>query len=176
VSEEDENPRNVWLARGAYLALAAVLVFGLARRLPLRRAPVPVEPERSAAEIFGTEPAPLPLTVSPSAPRIVLWCKVRAVLEHKCQRCHSSPPRNGAPFPLLTYADTQREHPIGSGHPLFERMSHALRYRIMPPTALPLEPPVLPLETAERDALLVWLEEGGLALGGESCGAQRADQ
>jgi hypothetical protein len=149
--------------------LAAILIVGLSRRLPLRRAPVPEEPQRPAAEIFDSPPAPLPLTVNPNAPRLVLWCRARAVIERKCQRCHDSPTRFGAPFPLLAYADTQREHPLGSGRPLVERMSFAIRHHIMPPTTLPLDPPVLPLDATESDTLLVWLEEGGLALGGERC-------
>jgi hypothetical protein len=30
---------------------------------------------------------------------------VEAVLSARCQTCHQDPPLNGAPFPLLTYAD-----------------------------------------------------------------------
>ncbi len=30
---------------------------------------------------------------------------VDAVLQAKCQLCHTDPPQNGAPFPLKTYAD-----------------------------------------------------------------------
>ena len=102
---------------------------------------------------------------APNAARVVRWCTVRAVLERRCQRCHGSPTQLGAPFPLVTYADTQREFPPGSGQPLAGRMSHAIRYRIMPPVTFPVEPPVLRLDAADRDVLLAWLEEGALALG-----------
>lgn len=34
-----------------------------------------------------------------------LPCDVSAVFQNRCQTCHTSPPQNGAPFPLLTYED-----------------------------------------------------------------------
>lgn len=40
-----------------------------------------------------------------------LPCDVAAVLAARCQQCHRSPPCHKAPFPLLTYEDTQ--HPWG---------------------------------------------------------------
>jgi hypothetical protein len=174
VPEPDEGVRNRWIARAAYAALGAALVVGLARRPNAKRAETrtnqPAEPrEKSPDEIFGFPPPTPPFTVSPNASRSVRWCTVRAVIERNCLRCHGSPLQFGAPFPLLTYADTQREFPSGSGDTLALRMSHAIRHRVMPPTSLPLEPPVLPLEPADRDVLLSWVEEGALALGGEDC-------
>ncbi len=35
-------------------------------------------------------------------------CDVFAVIHSVCNPCHQNPPQNGAPFPLLTYADTQQ--------------------------------------------------------------------
>jgi hypothetical protein len=35
-------------------------------------------------------------------------CDVFAVIHARCNPCHQQPPQNGAPFPLLTYADTQQ--------------------------------------------------------------------
>ena len=35
-------------------------------------------------------------------------CDVFAVVHHNCNPCHQMPPMNGAPFPLLVYADTQQ--------------------------------------------------------------------
>jgi hypothetical protein len=36
-----------------------------------------------------------------------LPCDVESVVQSQCQGCHSSPPRNGAPFSLVTRADLQ---------------------------------------------------------------------
>jgi len=132
-------------------------------------APV-IEPTAS----YDAPPEPDPLAPDPNARRVVRWCEVEAVLASRCQRCHAIPSQAGAPFPLLGFADTQREHPPGSGEPIVRRMAHVIRHRIMPPIHMPLEPPVLPLEPAEVDLLLVWLEEGGLPFGGVDCASQRA--
>jgi hypothetical protein len=35
-------------------------------------------------------------------------CDVFAVIHSICNQCHTSPPKNFAPFPILTYADTQQ--------------------------------------------------------------------
>jgi uncharacterized membrane protein len=83
------------------------------------------------------------------------WCDARAVLQAKCVRCHSAPPAHGAPFSLLSYADTQElDH---SGKPRFEKMRAALDTELMPPTFLQLEPPVEQLTTDEKTTLLAWL-------------------
>jgi hypothetical protein len=37
-------------------------------------------------------------------------CDVFAVIHTNCNPCHQDPPQNGAPFPLLTYADTQKPY------------------------------------------------------------------
>jgi hypothetical protein len=41
-------------------------------------------------------------------------CDVFAVVHAQCNPCHQSPPMNGAPFPLLTYADTQKVYSPGA--------------------------------------------------------------
>jgi hypothetical protein len=166
---DEERGKYRWLARLAYAALAVALVSGLWRRIsakaPRKETPTfEVEPQ-----VFSGPPAPPPLAAHPGAPRIVRWCQVRRLIERRCHRCHGAPTALGAPFPLVSYADTQRDYPSGSGRYIFERMDHVIRYRVMPPVSLPLDPPVLPLEQAEADLLLVWLEEGALALGGEEC-------
>jgi uncharacterized membrane protein len=92
---------------------------------------------------------------------------VRAVLEDKCQRCHSEPPGNGAPFPLLTYDDTQVQD--GRARPRFERIHEAVESDYMPPTWLELDPPVEALTTNERAVILDWAKAGGEPTGGTSC-------
>lgn len=83
------------------------------------------------------------------------WCAARTVLRDKCQRCHQDPTQNGAPFPLLTYADTQVVD--RKGVPRSEKMKAALDSDYMPPTFLQLEPAVEPLQESERSALVSWL-------------------
>jgi hypothetical protein len=83
------------------------------------------------------------------------------VLERKCQRCHRDPPLNGAPFPLLSYDDTQRSVFAGSELLIYEQMGIVVENEIMPPVGLPVEPPVEPLTAAERETLLDWVEGGG---------------
>jgi len=139
-------------------------VFGRAKSrpsTPVAEPPAPVE----------VRPLPEPLAASLGARRVVRWCEVERVLARRCQRCHTIPPRAGAPFPLLAFSDTQREYPPSSGQPIVARMAHVIRHRVMPPTHMLLDPPVLPLERDEVDVLLVWLEEGALPFGGVECGA-----
>jgi hypothetical protein len=59
-----------------------------------------------------------------------LPCEVRAVLEAKCWGCHGSTLANGAPFPLVTYADTQAE--FTAGVVIWERMQLAVESGFMP--------------------------------------------
>ena len=56
------------------------------------------------------------------------FCAARTVLRDKCQRCHQDPTQNGAPFPLLTYADTQVVD--RKGVPRFQRMKARSRKRL----------------------------------------------
>lgn len=83
------------------------------------------------------------------------WCAARAVLQAKCQRCHDEPQQNGAPFPLLTYADTQVVDRAGT--PRSDKMQAALESDYMPPQFLKLTPEVEPLSDEERSTLLDWL-------------------
>lgn len=83
------------------------------------------------------------------------WCAARAVLQAKCQRCHDEPQQNGAPFPLLTYADTQVVDRAGT--PRSDKMKAALESDYMPPQFLKLTPEVEPLSDEERSTLLDWL-------------------
>jgi uncharacterized membrane protein len=97
------------------------------------------------------------------------WCDVEPILEAKCQRCHSDPPINAAPFPLLSYDDTQGQ----SGSQRVEALHAAISTGFMPPTNFQLEPPVEPLSCEEKRTLLAWLDEGAPAPGAESCAEPR---
>jgi uncharacterized membrane protein len=96
----------------------------------------------------------------------VTWCEVSEVLQAKCERCHVGQGKNGAPFPLVSYADTQVSV---AGRPRWQTMDAVVSAETMPPTNLPLEPPVEDLTSAERAVLLTWFEEGAKSVGGTDC-------
>lgn len=96
----------------------------------------------------------------------VTWCEVSQVLEAKCQRCHADPPVNGAPFPLISYDDTQVEV---SGIVRYDRMQDMVDRRLMPPAEPELDPPAEPLTNAERALLLDWFDQGAKPAGGTEC-------
>jgi uncharacterized membrane protein len=116
---------------------------------------------------FGCSPDPGGIRTDAAASEPT-WCQVHTVLEDKCQRCHTDPPENGAPFSLLTYEDTQVTD--GRGRPRFERMRDAVESEYMPATFVKLEPPVEPLTDNERAVLLDWVSAGGEPTGGTRCG------
>jgi hypothetical protein len=62
---------------------------------------------------------------------------VGTVVGAKCQACHRSPPREHAPFPLLTYEDTRQPDPIRpyGGQPIWQVM-HA----VIQPSGVPHMP------------------------------------
>jgi len=88
-----------------------------------------------------------------------LPCDVEDVIQAKCQRCHAEPQRNGAPFPLLVWADTRLDYNAQVVH---ERMIPAIETDFMPLTELALDPPVQPLTADEKALLLGWLRAGAL--------------
>jgi hypothetical protein len=88
-------------------------------------------------------------------PAAIGWCDAQPIIADKCGRCHGDPTSNGAPFSLVTYADTQRTD--ARDRPRFERMLSAIETDYMPATFLKLEPTVEPLGEAERQLLLDWL-------------------
>jgi len=82
---------------------------------------------------------------------------VKPIVESKCERCHSDPPSNGAPFSLANYAATQRED---EGEPIYERMARAVRSDAMPPVSLNVEPPVVDLTAHEVETIGAWADAG----------------
>ncbi len=93
-------------------------------------------------------------------------CEVEAVIQAKCQRCHDQPPKNGAPFPLLTWEDTRG--PYGTKL-VYQAMLPAIETDFMPLTQLKLDPPVEPLTPEEKTLLLDWLAAGAPAEFGVAC-------
>lgn len=83
-----------------------------------------------------------------------LPCDVSAVLVDKCQSCHQDPPRNNAPWALLTYEDTQM--PYGNkGKLRWQRMAEVVEPGAIP--SMPL-PPAPPLTATQLDSLRGWFK------------------
>jgi hypothetical protein len=83
-------------------------------------------------------------------------CDVNDVLVHVCQRCHSSPPADGVPISLVTYADTQASYSDMAAYddtPVWKVMRDEVSRGLMP------EPPVV-LGAKDRSTLLDWLSRG----------------
>lgn len=94
--------------------------------------------------------------------RTPTFCDVLPILQSKCQRCHQNPTQNGAPFPFLTYADTQVSAPTPEkpDRKRFEQMRAAVESGVMPDRTQELDPPVSDLSCAEKATLLSWLRAG----------------
>ncbi|MBX2827236.1 MAG: hypothetical protein KTR22_03700 [Flavobacteriaceae bacterium] len=76
---------------------------------------------------------------------------VRFVFENVCQVCHSNPPQNGAPMPLVSYDDV-RDAVLDRG--LLDRISREEGA----PGLMPLGGPRLPQETI--DLIMQWNADG----------------
>jgi hypothetical protein len=121
-----------------------------------KRPPRTRPPEPSAPYV---EP-PLPLEAPwgpPTVPNSDLPADVDDVLAKKCRRCHGSPVRHAAPFPLYTWADTQGRH---HGQLIHERIGVVVASGFMP-NMIPANPPVEPLTPAEKQILIAWAAAGG---------------
>jgi hypothetical protein len=102
----------------------------------------------------------------PSVPEPELPCDVATVLESACQPCHTSPPKNGAPMPLLTFADTHAPFtllPTYNQTPVWQVMGDTLESGFMPQPW----PDVTPLSSEGRALLLDWI--AGRAPAGTGC-------
>lgn len=91
-------------------------------------------------------------TCDPNPTTGELPCEVERVLVQRCQSCHNPADLadSGAPFSLVTYADTQAPFGI-SGEPRWHRMQEVTT----PGSGTPM-PPSKPLTAAERDVLAAW--------------------
>jgi uncharacterized membrane protein len=98
----------------------------------------------------------------------VKWCEVRAVLEAKCQRCHVGAGLHGAPFPLVTYDDTQ-VYMASLEKRRWQLMENMVEQDLMPPDDARLDPPPAKLTASEKDVLMTWFAEGALHVGGDDC-------
>jgi uncharacterized membrane protein len=83
-------------------------------------------------------------------------CAVDDLLAAKCRRCHTVPPRNNAPFSLLTWEDTRGM--IGD-RPRYVVMETATRSGYMPYN-IPANPPVERLTDEEKKIIADWVDAG----------------
>jgi len=105
-----------------------------------------------------------------AADGLVPWCAAYKVINRVCQQCHQNPPVNGAPIPLMTYADTQAHLPASSANAVWMTALGYVSSGFMPFTGDPsVVPPVKPLTAEQKDTLLTWLNQGALDVGGTDC-------
>jgi hypothetical protein len=120
---------------------------------------------RDSRDVAGpatADGAPAPTDAAGAAS---LPCDVAAVLAARCSSCHAQPPRFGAPFSLLTWADTRASSSSGPT-PIWSLMKNAIEAGDMPPPSSPTGP----LTASERATLLGWLTAGAPS-GSAACGA-----
>lgn len=119
----------------------------------------------SSVSCSGSETDDEPVDVASGT---VSWCEVREVLGAKCQRCHIGAGLHGAPFPLVTFDDTQVFMESLDKH-RWELMQNMVEQDLMPPKDPRLDPPPAALSDAEKDVLITWFAEGAQLVGGEGC-------
>lgn len=109
-----------------------------------------------------SDPKPSAFDLPPGQAQSDLPCDVQKVLATSCLECHSSPPRFGAPMPLVTRDDLLKPAPTdGTG-----RTIDALLARVAS-DAMPMPPPPNARLSAEDQAILRrWLDAGTPAFGG----------
>jgi hypothetical protein len=104
---------------------------------------------------------------------LVPWCAAYKIINCVCQQCHQNPPLNGAPLPLVTYADTQGPYlNPATKKTVWQEMQTVIGSRFMPytgPTDPPVMPPVKPLTDEQQTTMLTWLAQGALDTGGTDC-------
>ncbi len=104
----------------------------------------------------------------------VPFCAAFEVVVAKCQRCHSDPPKLGAPVPFLDVEDFHRPYGSSGSTEYYEAAIDQVENDLMPYTALndpptSLMPPVEALTSAEKATLLGWLRQGASDEGGTDC-------
>ena len=93
-----------------------------------------------------------------------LPCNIDNILRTKCQACHGSTPKFGAPMPLTTFEQTRSPAVTDSSRQVW----HKMQQRVHDATA-PMPPKgQTPLSTAEMQALDAWFQSGAPA-GRDEC-------
>lgn len=139
--------------RVTFLLLTAALggTMALACREPHETVIVYIEPKRDASSALTEELAPDEADIP---------CAPRHVLQTICQRCHTRPMKNGAPFPLINRSDIV-VHSYG-GVAVRELMIEEVTSGRMP-----LSPVTIGAD--EKATLLAWLHAGAPAEPNVTC-------
>lgn len=149
------------------LAVLGLAMMGCSSEDPVverRGGPIPAlaEPEPGGSGGAAGNPA--------AGDEAIAFCDALEVVRAKCQRCHTEPPKNGAPIPLLTYEDFQAPYGNGTYADIARRKveegTMPYVYLNDPPR---ISPPVQPLTAQEKGTLLGWLEQGARPEGGTDC-------
>lgn len=143
----------------ALVVLAVVVAFTRLRKagsVPAKAAPTAAAVEPPAAPSEPEPIAPEPPFGPLRAENAELPCEVDEVLASKCRRCHSTPPRHNAPFPLFTWTDLQA--PRGSD-PMYQVVGRVVQTGFMP-LRIETNPPIEPLTEGEKKILLDWVSSG----------------
>lgn len=120
------------------------------------------DPVDTGPDVFASCPTSRPSTGSFPA-------DVAQVLANKCQTCHQTPTKQHAPFPLLTYAQTQAADPLTpySGVPIWQVMHSVIQPAGVPHMPFGNAPQLTSAEFATLDdwllscALPASMDEGG---------------
>ena len=102
----------------------------------------------------------------PPPPDFNLPCDVAAVLRDVCQHCHTSPPQNDAPFPLITGNDTHQlfTAPPYENAPIWQVMGDAVDAGVMPPPDAGVA-----ITQAQRQVIIGWAAAGAPERDGGVC-------
>jgi hypothetical protein len=132
--------------------LLPIIVIALAAIVPNACA------SNTGASSGGSAPVDAAVAILP-ADSDTIPCEPRAVLMTVCQRCHTRPPRRGAPFSLVNRSDIVRIGPSGQIRVLMIEQLEARRMPLSPET----------IDDDSRAVLLDWLRAGAPAVPPTSC-------
>lgn len=99
-----------------------------------------------------------------------LPCEVDAILEANCRKCHSDPPKFGAPMPLVSHAQVHAKAPSDPSFEVWQLMKTRVHDPVkpMPPAPNP------PLSTADKATMDAWFAKsapkGDVPCGGSDSG------
>jgi hypothetical protein len=105
---------------------------------------------------------------------VVPFCAALEVVVAKCQRCHTQPPKYGAPVAFLGIDDFHRAYGNSDTVEYWQVAIDQVERDLMPYLSLndpptSLMPPVEALTEEEKATLLGWLKQGAAPEGGTDC-------
>ncbi len=129
------------------LVICAVSLLGACRKNPECFGTSECEPGTVCFENACVDPKDADAGV------VTFWQDVEPIVSTRCQTCHTDPPQNSAPFPLLDYRDTQGD---SMGQPIYRVMASRVRDQgnPMPPR------PNASLAPREQDVIAAWAQSG----------------